>query len=213
MTAESNHEQRVSRLVVQLQLLSEAPAQSLSPRIARTKSGSGDGPAGAQPDRKGGPSPDDSLLTYFLSRYEAATNDSARTAIVAECEIRLDQRLDPSSVRGAASLRTAGTEEQSKQRTAERDKRIAEEYPDLEPAEVAAIESEAYGFCSPGNVRKVRVVAGRDALTGRPEDRPDDQVDYARQLKAAGHSLSSIAMRIGKPKSTVQGWLAKPRAA
>jgi hypothetical protein len=209
----SSREDRVDRLRVQLSLLSEAPAQSLRERVSRQHASSRP-PAEAQPDREGVPSPDDSLLAYFLYRYENARSDSARVAVVAECEIRLQQRLNACSARVAGSMRHHADEKAAIERSEERDRRIAEDYPGLDPAEVAAIATEAYGWCSPANVRKCRLDRERDPTTGYREARPDDLVAYARQLKATGrHSISSIAMRVGKPKSTVQGWLAKDRAA
>jgi hypothetical protein len=88
----------------------------------------------------------------------------------------------------------------------ERDRRIAEDYRGLDPSEVAAIETEAYGWCPTANVRKVRIQRKRDPKTGDPREGAQNEREYARELKANGVSIRSIALRLGKPKSTVQDW-------
>lgn len=195
-------DQRIRVLIAKLSMLSEASSQQLDqPRIARPHSESRP-PKGVQPDRKGKPDPDDSLLHYFLEGLERATSRTRKVALVAEVEIRLAKRCDGKVQRATAgAINTAAPVDSD-----ERDHRIAKEYTGFEPAEVAAIETEAYGWCPPANVRKVRIQHKRNPETGEP--RPDSsEKQYALELRREGVSIGSIALRVGKPKSTVQYWL------
>lgn len=205
----SDLERRVRALLPRLHLLMEGTTSKRpEPKPIRPTFESR-APANTHPDRTGPPSPDDSLLLYFLDRYGRATTPSAKVAVVAEVEIRLLKRVDGKAPRAVAgSNRDRSTTVDS----AERDRRIAEDYVDLGPAEVSAIESEAYGWCPAANVRRVRALAAKDTETGRPRAEQDTDRAYALELRAAGHSIGSIAMRLAKPKSTIQRWVAK-RAA
>jgi hypothetical protein len=204
-------EQRIAELQTQLRKLSEAPAAKLNKGGKRGIPDSTP-PPGSQPDRKGNPDPDDSLLHYFLWKLDRASTATARKAVVAEVEIRLTRRLkrpqDAEVVAGSTSSIIAVHD-----RIEERDRRIAEEYEGLEPAEVAAIESEIGSYCPEANVRKVRFQHKRDPETGMETgEEPRDRA-YARELRDAGLSINSIALRMGKAKSTVQSWLEGERAA
>lgn len=194
-------EQRIRVLIGQLAKLSEAPSQTLQPKIARPHAESRP-PKGAKPEKRGKASPDDSLLHYFLEGLEAVTSQSKKVALVAEVEIRLKKRVDGKTQRATAgAINTAAPVDSD-----ERDHRIAKNYVGLEPAEVAAIETEAYGWCPEANVRKVRIQHKRNPQTGEP--RPDSsEKQYALELRREGISIGSIAVRMGKPKSTVQSWL------
>jgi hypothetical protein len=124
-------EQRIAELQTQLRKLSEAPAAKLNKGGKRGIPDSTP-PPGSQPDRKGNPDPDDSLLHYFLWKLDRASTATARKAVVAEVEIRLTRRLkrpqDAEVVAGSTSSIIAVHD-----RIEERDRRIAEEYEGLEP--------------------------------------------------------------------------------
>ena len=56
------------------------------------------------------------------------------------------------------------------------------------------------------HARTVAEAAGRQA--GRPVAHPTDKIEYARLLKAEGHSLGTIAAKTGIPKTSVHRYLA-----
>lgn len=194
-------DQRIKELTARLSLLSEAPSQKLLPKVTRPHADSRP-PAGSDPERKN-LGPDDSLLDYFLERLEKVETDTARVALVAEVEIRLAKRVDAKVQRATAgAINVAAPTD-----TDERDCRIARDYVGLHPAEVSAVETEASGWCSQANVRKVRIQHGRDPETGEMREQALNEREYVRELKANGVSVRSIALRLGKPKSTIQDWL------
>jgi DNA invertase Pin-like site-specific DNA recombinase len=58
----------------------------------------------------------------------------------------------------------------------------------------------------PARARAVAEAAGRQV--GRPVAHPTDKIEYARLLKAQGHSLGTIATKTGIPKTSLHRYLA-----
>lgn len=201
---------RIHTLLAQLQKLSEAPAARMNKGGKRAPHES-KAPPGAKPEHKGSPDPDDSLLHYFVWKLDKAKNETMRKAVVAEVEIRLERRKrrPPSAdiIAGSTSQLIA-----VRDRIKERDRRIAEDYVGLEPAEVEAIESEIGSWCPQANIRKVRILAQRDPKTGHKREQEVGGEEDAVRLSAEGLSIGAIAFRLGRPKSTVQTWLAKAKS-
>lgn len=204
-------DERLRDLLPRLHALSEAEGASV---VAYTSNRQYDhqDPKGAQPERKGAPDPEDSLLAWLLWKLERARSENARLCAVAEAEVRLERRVRRHEGREAGSFLIGPVgDDFMKEQVEERDRRIGEDYPGLVPEEVAAIESESYGWVTPANVRRCRFMRKRDPETGGVATDSKDTVAYARQLQAAGHSMRSIALRLGVSKSTVSRWLSEPR--
>lgn len=196
---------RIGVLTTRLAVLSEATSQKFDPKVSRAHASSHP-PAGAQPERKGPPDPDDRLADYFEHQLEHARTCERIVAVCAEVEIRLARRLNADVQRIAGAFGVGGYTQ-----SADRDARIVREYVGLAAAEVAAIESEAYGYCPASNVRKVRIFAKCDPETGERSERDRSEEAYALELRAQSYSIGSIALRLGRPKSTVQRWLEKAK--
>lgn len=204
-------EQRYDELVGQLRLLSEADSLSIVSFGSHRGKLEGSAPKGAQPEKRtdewGGPyDPDyDPLLLWFLWRWARAEDDERKQrAVLAEGELRLARRYKHQPGRVAGAVNAGSMHHESEE---DRDLRIAEAYIGLAPVEVKVIETELRGFCPEANVRKVRIQHKRDPETGQPREDSNDERSYAVELRKHGHSLGSIAMRIGKPKTTVSRWV------
>ncbi len=149
----------------------------------------------------------DPLALCLEQRWNAADDDRERRRLCAEYETRLKRwrRTIPGKVNSGHYADKPVEYVREEERA--RDERILTEYEGFDPGEVAAIESESYGYCSEASVRRLRGLNRRDHETGYlRRGQPDDQ-SRAEALRDEGMSIREIGIELSRPKSTIQGWL------
>lgn len=194
-------EERIADLIDRMTLLSEAQSSSVVAFTSTHGKLESSEPKGAHPDRKGPPHPDhDPLIVWFVYELERRETDLERRVLVAKAEVLYERRVHRQPGRIAGAMFEGAPES-----TDERNARIISEYEGMDEFEAASYESERAGYASPASIRLTRLKHRRDPHDGFMVEKSDE--DYAVQLHAEGMSYGQIAVKIGKPKSTVQGWV------
>jgi DNA-binding CsgD family transcriptional regulator len=208
---------RIHALAAQLSTLSEASA-ALAPDAVRVSGGDPDRfPPGFRDGQPTGacPSPDDDLYGWFEWRVRKAGDDESELlAVVTEGEIRYGKRTHRAPVDMQAGAVGVGATVDP----VERDKRIAQGYPGLSPAEVRVIETARAGYVSEANIRRVRILAGHDPEDGARFERVrwqsiSERQQLAAQLKDDRMTVAEIARALNVSEKTVSNDLARTRVA
>ena len=155
----------------------------------------------------------DPLSLCLEQRWNEADDDRERRRVCAEYETRLKhwRKTIPGKVNSGHY--EGQPVEVVREEERKRDERILTLYEGFEPGEVAAIETEGYGYCSEASVRRLRGQNRRDHETGRLRPGQPDDKSRAEALRAEGMSIREIGIELSRPKSTIQSWMSGKKAA